>query len=240
MNLKQKRSFHTILSGLKLSKYGNRPVRFLTLTTSSLMAQSYDFNQGILNSHFQILRKRILRYSPYRLYREGYITKDEMTYYYGHSDLFKKFSFEYFKVETNEGHGVLHIVYRGSYLPHSWISSVWFEIHNSPIVNIKLLNYRDMIKTSCYIVSQYISSQKASYVRSSQSWNWVFRGFKGVWYALKRGVKARCFYEPVNRKYFYRHHLVDVNRIAIFEWDNILKDLVESKFYPQSFLLDFG
>jgi hypothetical protein len=215
---KQKRSFQSILSGLKFSRYGNRPVRFLTLTTSSVMVQSVDFAPGVLNSHFQVLRKRILRYSPYRMYKEGYITKGEMNRFYSHSDLTKRFHFEYFKVETNEGNGVLHIVYRGSYLPHSWISSVWSEIHNSPIVNIRLLDFNDMKKTSCYIVSQYMSSQGSSYVRSSQSWNWVFRGFKSMWYLLKRGYRYECF----------------------SLWDNILKRHAENYFYKQFSLVDYG
>jgi hypothetical protein len=215
---KQKRSFQSILSGLKFSRYGNRPVRFLTLTTSVVMAQSVDFIPGVLNSHFQILRKRILRYSPYRLYKEGYITKGEMNRLYGHTDLTKRFHFEYFKVETNEGNGVLHIVYRGSYLPHSWISSVWSEIHNSPIVNIKLLDFEDMKKTSCYIVSQYMSSQGSSYVRSSQSWNWVFRGFKSMWYLLKRDYHHKCF----------------------SLWEDILKKHADNYFYRQLSLTDYG
>ena len=215
---KQKRSFQSILSGLKFSRYGNRPVRFLTLTTSVVMAQSVDFVPGVLNSHFQILRKRILRYSPYRLYTEGYITKGEMNRLYGHLDLTKKFNFEYFKVETNEGNGVLHIVYRGSYLPYSWISSVWSEIHNSPIVNIKLLDFNDMKKTSCYIVSQYMSSQGSSYVRSSQSWKWVFRGFKTLWYGLKHSYPKTCFKL----------------------WDSILEDKARCYFFSQSSLDGYG
>jgi hypothetical protein len=211
---KQKRAFQTVLSGLKFSRYGNRQVRFLTLTTSPVMAQSVDSYSGILNTHFQILRKRILRYSPYRLFSEGYITKEEMNRFYGHSDIFKKFSFEYFKVETNEGNGVLHILYRGSYLPHSWISSTWMEIHNSPIVNIRLLDFKDSKKTSCYIVSQYVSFQNSSYVRSSQSWNWVFRGFKKNWYLLKRDYPNECF---------------DL-------WDDILKHRATDYFYKQDCL----
>jgi hypothetical protein len=218
MNSKQKRSFHTILSGLKYSRYGNKPVRFLTLTTSSIMAQSVDFTNGTLNEHFQALRKRILRCSPYRLFKDGYITEEQMKHYYGHDSLTKKFTFEYFKVETNEGNGVLHIVYRGSYLPQSWLSTVWTEIHNSPIVNIKLLDFKDMKKTACYIVSQYLSSQGSSYVRSSQSWNWVFRGFKKMWYGMKRSYPKSCF------------NL----------WDSILEERARKYFYLQSNLIDYG
>jgi len=217
-DLKQKRAFQTVLSGLKFSRYGKRPVRFLTLTTSDVMVQSVAFVPGVLNSHFQILRKRILRYSPYRLYKEGYITKKVMNCFYGHENLKKRFTFEYFKVETNEGNGVLHILYRGPYLPHAWVSSVWSEIHNSPIVNIKLLEYKDMKKTSCYVVSQYVSSQKSSYVRSSQSWKWVFRGFKSYWYAVKRDYLKTCFEL----------------------WDDILLKRAQSYFYRQLTLSDFG
>jgi hypothetical protein len=215
---KQKRSFQTILSGLKYSRYGRKPIRFLTLTTSDVMAQSVDYAHGVLNEHFQILRKRILRYSPCRLFKEGYITEDEMIRYYGHNDLTKKFTFEYFKVETSEGNGVLHIVYRGSYLPHSWVSSSWSEIHNSPIVNIKLLNFNDMKKTACYVVSQYISSQGSSYVRSSQSWNWVFRGFKTLWYHLKWSYPKSCF------------NL----------WESILEEKARDYFFSQSSLDGYG
>ncbi len=182
------------------------------------MAQSVDYTNGVLNEHFQILRKRILRYSPSRLMREGFITENEMKSLYGHTNLSKKFIFEYFKVETNEGNGVLHILYRGSYLPHSWISSVWAEIHNSPIVNIKLLDFDDTKITAHYIISQYVGSQKSSYVRSSQSWDWVFRGFKKKWYHLKQSYPTRCF---------------DL-------WDSILRKKADEYFLSQSSLDGYG
>ncbi|MBE3095251.1 MAG: hypothetical protein IMZ52_09495, partial [Actinobacteria bacterium] len=81
-----------------------------------------------------------------------------------------------------------------------------------PIVNIKLLDFQDEKKTSCYIVSQYVSSQNSSYVRSSQSWNWVFRGFKSMWYLLKRDYPKECF----------------------SLWDNILQQHAKKYFYNQS------
>jgi hypothetical protein len=190
---KQKRSFQTILSGLKFAKFSNKPIRFLTLTTSELCSNSLDYDNRSLNNDFQKLRKRILRYSPYRLYKDGYISKSNMTSKYGRNHLLKKFFFEYFKVITNEGNGVIHILYRGSYLPHSFIVDNWTDIHNSWSCNIKHIDLKNLKSASSYVVSQYVSGQGSSYVRSSMSHNWVFYGFKSKWYKLKRDYRSKCF-----------------------------------------------
>lgn len=221
-NVKQKRSFHTVLSGLKFSRFGNRTVRFLTLSTSLICSEAIGYGRGSLNVDFQKLRKRVCRYSPYRLYKEGYITKRSMVKNYGRNNSFKKFGFEYFKVETSEGNGVLHILYRGSYLPYNFLVDNWSDIHNSWEINICKVNMEDIRNASLYVVSQYVGNQESAYVRSSQSWNWVFRGFKTRWYDLK---------------YQYNHWNWD---ISIYDmYDNILKRKAESYFYPQSFL-EFG
>jgi hypothetical protein len=218
-NSKQKRSFQTLMSGFKLSKYGNKTIRFLTLTTSLLCSEQLNYENGSLNSDFQILRKRIMRYSPYRLYKEGYITKNNMTKKYGRNDLTKTFNFDYFKVETNEGNGVLHITYRGSWLPYNFLVDNWTDIHNSWDINIQKINLDDCKNASSYIVSQYVGGQGSSYVRSSQSWNWVYRGFKSKWYSLK--------------SWFSGQKLFSI-------WDNILKQYAMDYFYPQTSLADFG
>jgi len=215
---KQKRAFQTVLSGLKFAFYGSKIIRFMTLTTSVLCSESVDYGNGSLNKDFQVLKKRICRYSPYRLYKEGYLSKNQMSKLYDRNDYFKNFSFEYFKVETNEGNGVLHILYRGSYLPYNFLSDNWFDIHLSFDVNIKKIDNSNSKSASCYVVGQYVSSQHSSYVRSSQSWKWVFRGFKSLWYSMKYSYPDRCFQL----------------------WDNILKSRSLNMFYPQSTLSDFG
>ena len=217
-NSKQKRAFHSICSGLKFSSYGKKIIRFLTLTTSVLSASAFDHDDRSINQDFQILKKRICRYSPYRLYKEGYISHKNMILKYGRNDLTKKFNFEYFKVQTNEGNGVLHILYRGSYLPQSFLVDNWTDIHNSWDLNIKKINLSDCRSASCYIVSQYVGYQNSSYVRSSQSWNWVFRGFKSLWYRISSAYRDNC----------------------LVLWDNILRKRSSSYFFPQVSLCGFG
>jgi hypothetical protein len=55
--------------------------------------------------------------------------------------VYRKFHFKmkYWKIRTNEGNGVLHIVFRGKYVPQRWLSEAWAEIHKSPVVDIRSL-----------------------------------------------------------------------------------------------------
>lgn len=230
---KQRNAFQTVLSGLKFAKYGNKKIRFLTLTTSDIQFNEFSYSyvdeRGILktelNDHFQVLYKRIKRYSPYRLYKEGYISENKLKSTYRADGIFQKFDFEYFRVETNEGNGVLHILFRGSWLPYNFLVDNWMDIHNSWDLNIKLINMDQLKQSSSYVVSQYMSSQNSSYVRSSQSWKWVFRGFKTRWHLLK--------YQYNNWKNYF-----EVDKYEM--WDNILKETAENYFYPQKKLADFG
>lgn len=236
---KQKRSFQTVLSGLKFSRYGKKPVRFLTLTTSLLCSESIGFENGSMNKDFKILQKRICRYSPFRLWREGYITKSKMTRKYGHDNLGKRFSFEYFKVETNEGNGVLHVLYRGEYLPYNFLVDNWQDIHLSWDLNIRLVDLAKPVDSALYVVSQYVGGQGSSYVRSSQSWKWLFRGFKTAWYDLKFRVYNSCYKNFVSGKYYRNRVEVNPFSICIDKWDNLLFCLAKSYFIPQRTLLDF-
>src|SRR5574340_1523249 len=62
-----------------------------------------------LSSDFQVLRKRVQR-------KFGVLLP-------------------YFKVETNEGYGVLHVLYRAKqYLPQQWLSIQWSDIHKAGVV----------------------------------------------------------------------------------------------------------
>jgi hypothetical protein len=226
LDKKQRRAFQTVLSGLKFARFGGKQVRFLTLTTSVLQANvcDYDITQD-LTKNFQVMYKRIKRYSPWRLYKEGYISDNKMKSKYRNAGITKKFDFEYFKVQTNEGNGVLHILYRGEWLPYNFLVDNWQDIHISWDINIKYVNMDDIKEASSYVVSQYMSSQESSYVRSSQSWKWIFRGFKSKWYLLKYHYRKfpSCF----------KNNLFDI-------WDNILKEYAENYFYPQRKLADFG
>jgi hypothetical protein len=50
-----------------------------------------------------------------------------------------RFKMKYWKIRTNEGNGVLHIVFRGKYVPQKWLSDQWADIHKSPVVDIRSL-----------------------------------------------------------------------------------------------------
>jgi len=90
--------------------------------------------------------------------------------------------FEYWKLKTSEGYGVLHIIFNGPWIPHSWLSRSWQEIHFSPIVYIQELRQRRK-KLISYLMTHYLPAhdQGRLYTRMSWSWGWVFRGFAGAW-----------------------------------------------------------
>jgi hypothetical protein len=109
-----------------------------------------------LNAHFQTLRYRINR---------------------------KFGKMEYFKVKTNEGNGVLHIVYAGNYIPQNWLSQNWAELHGgSCVVDIRALRGSNK-QLARYLVSQYVAGQ--SFIRNSWSWGWVCRKFAYFWERMK-------------------------------------------------------
>ena len=101
-----------------------------------------------INPHFQVLRKRIER-------------------------RFAKI--EYIKFRTNEGYGVLHVVFVGPFIPQRWLSRNWEDIHGAKIVDIRKVKGEKRLAR--YLISNYLVSQ--TFVRMNWSWGWVFRGFIG-------------------------------------------------------------
>jgi hypothetical protein len=85
---------------------------------------------------------------------------------------------EYWSLRTNEGFGVLHIIFKGGFVPQRWISDVWRSIHGASIVDIRALRGSSR-RLANYLVANYLCKQ--SFERMSWSWGWVFRGFCGVW-----------------------------------------------------------
>jgi hypothetical protein len=92
---------------------------------------------------------------------------------------------EYWRLKTNEGNGVLHILYAGPYIPQSWLSRNWEEINGAWNVDIRAL--RGEKRLTRYLIGQYLSNQEEDYMiytRQSWSWGWCFRGFVGIWKRL--------------------------------------------------------
>ncbi len=88
--------------------------RILRVITLTTRPEARDLD---LNASFLALRKRILRKWPCK--------------------------FDYWKLRTSEGNGVLHIIYSGIYIPVAWLKQNWREIHGgSYIVFIQKLRGR--------------------------------------------------------------------------------------------------
>jgi hypothetical protein len=124
-----------------------------------LTSSELGFQRNIAND-FQVLRKRIYR-------KFGVLLA-------------------YFMVHTNEGNGVLHVLFRGKvYIPQGWLSNQWLDIHKSSYVWIK----QTPDDVARYVVTQYVADQGTSYQRCSWSQNWVCKGFVGEWKRLIRWYK---------------------------------------------------
>lgn len=156
-NSKQRRTFQRILAGLKRARAERRRVRIITLTSPPGHPRTV-VGGKLLSTRFQILRKRIIR-------KWGC-------------------SFEYLRVRTSEGFGVLHIIYKGAYIPQTWLKREWNDIHGAEIVFIQAL--RGEKRLARYLVSNYVAGHHL-FMRQSWSWGWCFRGFVGVWHAICRG-----------------------------------------------------
>lgn len=123
---------------------------------------------AVINDDFEVLRKRIVRH-------------------FGR--------FEYCKIRTSEGNGVIHVLYRGSFVPQSWLSDAWGDIHGSPIVDIRLLKGRTK-PIARYLAVQYMSLQ-IGFTHLSWSWRWICRGFVRIWHDMV----SRFGYEVALRKW---------------------------------------
>ena len=90
--------------------------------------------------------------------------------------------FEYFAVREQTSSGLVHIhlLYRGSYIPQSWLSGAWAEIHRAPVVWIREVDLkRDSKKKIAGYLVKYLGKDPLG--RFWSSWNWVFRGFVKFW-----------------------------------------------------------
>lgn len=153
---KQRRTYQRLLSGIIRANNEGKRLRVITLT-SAVEKRSKQHEMG---KAWQVLRKRICRYF--------------------------RVSLDYFRLRTSEGNGVLHIVYKGPFIPQTWLKNAWNEIWESPIVFIQAL--RGEKRLARYIVSHYMARHHvrdgprgALFIRQSWSWGWVCRGFVHLW-----------------------------------------------------------
>jgi hypothetical protein len=193
-NKKQKRAYHRAKSGVKVQKLKKIPLKHCVLTSSP----SGSMRDSLKD--FAVLRKRIIREleKPSKCrWKDIPVPKNEKL------NVTFKNALPYFLVHTNEGQhsfiekvskrgkitffllgGVLHVLFAQKfYIPVSWLSKQWAEIHGSPNVSIREIQDDDIAR---YMVTQYVSAQTSSYQRCSYSQGWVCKGFVNEWKRLIR------------------------------------------------------
>ena len=223
---KQKRAYNVILTGLKIAKKTGQKSRFLTLTTSEEQAQIENYQPSQLNESWRKFKQIIRRTTVQDLIKLGHIKTSQIRKYYPNKPLNETLTFEYIKIITNEGNGVIHCVYNGDYIPYNYIVEIWRDIHNSWEVNIQLIRHtlRDLYNSAAYVVSQYVAGQGSSYQRASTSWKWIVRGYRKKYNEFFINAKNRFYYNPWERKYYYKRL-----EVRIFElWEDTLVNNIKS------------
>ena len=158
LSKKQKRAFNCIKTGLELARRQKDSCRFLTLTTSDLQYNVEGYLPTEINDSFRKFKQIVRRTKIIYLIKNGYLQTEQIRKYYPNKKLADMLEFDYFKVTTNEGNGVLHILYKGDYIPYNYIVDIWQDIHNSRMVNIQRVktDKQNIKNTTFYVISQYI------------------------------------------------------------------------------------
>lgn len=190
---KQRRAFMRLNTGLGYGISKRQRLVFLTLTTkydkeNKSIVQKYQYE---LNRAFTIFKKRLIRYIRKMIYEQYCRVHNLIPYekrrgvqaikYQGVFNRQCRFAFQYFKVRTAEGGGVLHIMFRKDYntpkIDKNWIHKNWANIwHGSWNTSIYQIPYSDSKKTSAYIIRGYVQNQPV--LRMSYGQQWVYPGFR--------------------------------------------------------------
>jgi hypothetical protein len=165
-------------SGLLWNAAGD--MRFLTLTSAPGSPPD-------LGRSFNRLVTVIRRTTPQRLVEEKWVTLEELKRFYPTKPIDEPLRFEYAGCRTDEGHGVIHLMVSGDYLPVRWLRSLWVKIHAAKQLNIQLIKGRD--KVAGYILGQYIGKQN-NFIRMYVSRGWLFPGARASFLELIRRRKA--------------------------------------------------
>ena len=101
--------------------------------------------------------------------------------------------FAYFMIQTDEGNGVIHCVFKGKYIPFEWIQEKWKRYHGAFHVNIKIVGrVCNPSGLAGYFLSQYIGHQNAI-VRYQMSRDWLPPENIKQWAYVKRRHRQKGF-----------------------------------------------
>ena len=203
---KQRRAYQRVLSGINY--HYKEILRFLTLTMPVDEEKKRE-----LPDAFRALKAYIQRMTVGRLVKEGWLSQRQANFYYAGRKETDTMRFEYFKVETSEGNGVLHIMFYGDYLPVECIRAKWYALTGAYEVDIRAAKTGtyNAKRLAQYVVGQYVVGQEEA-LRFSYSWGWVYRGFIGAWKGLLN---------------FCRHSLRYKVRDAIWLWRKAMREHIK-------------
>lgn len=85
---------------------------------------------------------------------------------------------------TKKGKQHLHIIFRGSYIEQALISSLWYKLHNAPMVDIRAVKPLKGNSPIASEMAKYMCKSNAG--RYSWNWPWVWKGFCKDWKHLKQ------------------------------------------------------
>ena len=216
---KRQRAYFKMLSGFV--RHRGEHVRFMTLTSPGEAEQVRSLGKA-WNSLVTHIRRTTVR----QLIEGEWVKPGAVVRFFGDKPLDECLSFEFCKVETREGNGVLHIVCVGDYVPRSWLVYLWKRYRGAWNVDIRLARsvVGDAEGLARYCVFQYCAGQDL-FVRCSCSSNWVFPGFMEArkwleneidrwtqirpcrldWYSIEKALaKQREFMQLVD-KFWYWH-----------------------------------
>lgn len=157
---KKNRIFQRMLTGFQIAQNNNAFMRFMTLTSAPQQKRT-------MKESFSVLKLRIQRAT---------VEKDG----------FLGFKFNrYFCLRTSEGHGVMHIVFWGRYIPQEWLSKNWLDIHGAFRVDIRacFTKKRHVDGLVNYLLTNYLTEQPIE--RMSYGWRWAWLGFCKSWERVK-------------------------------------------------------
>jgi len=96
---------------------------------------------------------------------------------------------DYLKVieVKDDGREHIHMCFRGQFIEQTFLSELWREIHQSPIVDIRRVKKGNKNKRG---VAGYLAKYMAKEIfrRYSWSWGWVYKGFVKTWQSAKHIV----------------------------------------------------
>ena len=184
------------ITGLKKAYLLNQNSSHLILTTSPVTAYGLTEQElfDLLQRNFLLLKRHLERY--YNIPIKSY-----------------------FRVTTNEGYGVIHVVVVAGYIPQYIVSQEWNEIHGSQIVHIRSISHDRLShgRVSHYFTSQYLKDQKkATITRYGMSKNWVYPHFVRDWCEIKEQCKD--YSKPIGAVFGHAFFKVDIEK-AINLWN---------------------